>query len=354
MTARPDLLVVGLGPAGARAAEAAARAGLAVVAIEKRESAGTPVQCAEFVPAALDQELPALGPVTVQRVGRMLTFVNGDAPDETPDFRGRMIDRARFDAALAEAAARAGADCRYGVAVERIAADGTVHLSGGETLRPRVLVGADGPRSAVGRAIGAVNDALVETRQITVELRVPHDATDIFLGPEIVGGYAWLFPKGAVANLGLGVMPQARARLKPLLGALHARLAAQGRVGREVLCRTGGAIPVGGRVRSTGALGATTVLLAGDAAGLTNPVTGAGIPAAVVSGALAGRAAADVLRGDATALGRYDEELADLFDASLARAARRRQELLAACSQGGPTPDQLRRGWIAYPHYWAA
>ena len=354
MGARPDLLVVGLGPAGARAAEAAAAAGLHVMAIEKRAAAGTPVQCAEFVPALLDQELPGLGPVTVQRIGRMLTYVNGDAPDETPEFRGRMIDRAAFDAALAEAAANAGADCRYGVAVEHIESDGTVQLAGGETLRPRLLIGTDGPRSIVGRAIGAANAALVETRQVTVPLNAPHDATDIFLGPEIVGGYAWLFPKGNVANLGLGVAPPARTRLKPLLEDLHARLVAQGRVGREVLCRTGGAIPVGGRVRCTGALGETAVLLAGDAAGLTNPVTGAGIPAAVISGALAGRAAAAFLKGDTSALARYDEDLAELFDASLARAVRRRQELLAAYAQGGPTADQLRRSWIAYPQYWAA
>ena len=37
------------------------------------------------------------------------------------------------------------------------------------------------------------------------------------------------------------------------------------------------------------------MLLAGDAAGLTNPVTGAGIASAVQSGALAGRAAADFI-----------------------------------------------------------
>jgi len=46
----PDVLVIGLGPAGSRAAEAAAKACLHVIALEKRPAAGTPVQCAEFVP----------------------------------------------------------------------------------------------------------------------------------------------------------------------------------------------------------------------------------------------------------------------------------------------------------------
>ena len=48
-------------------------------------------------------------------------------------------------------------------------------------MRARVLIGADGPRSVVGRAIGSVNRRLVETRQVTVPLLAAHDATDIFL-----------------------------------------------------------------------------------------------------------------------------------------------------------------------------
>ena len=37
---------------------------------------------------------------------------------------------------------------------------------------------------------------------------MPHDATDIFLRADYRGGYGWLFPKGAVANVGLGVEPR--------------------------------------------------------------------------------------------------------------------------------------------------
>jgi flavin-dependent dehydrogenase len=197
--------VVGLGPAGSRAAEAAARAGLKEVALEKRVQAGTPVQCAEFVPSMIERDVPAIGDVTEQMIARMLTFVEKDEkPCETPEFRGRMIDRARFDRMLAENAARVGADCRYGVTVLKIDGDGTLHTSRGD-FKPRVLIGADGPRSRVGKAIGQINRELVETRQVTVPLVLPHDATDIFLSADYRGGYGWLFPKGAVAKVGLGI-----------------------------------------------------------------------------------------------------------------------------------------------------
>lgn len=349
-----DVVVVGLGPAGARAAEAAARAGLRVVALERRSEAGCPVQCAEFVPALLQQEVAGLGRVTAQPVARMLTFVEDAAADETPQFPGCMIDRAAFDGQLALAAARAGADCRYGTAIMAIEPDGRVHLSSGSTLRPRLIIGADGPRSRIGAAIGSVNRELVETRQISVPLLERHDATDIFLRAAYVGGYGWLFPKGGLANLGLGVAPSARSRLKPLLAELHSELCDEGRVGAEIRGVTGGAIPVGGRLRSVGRLGQAPVLLAGDAAGLTNPVTGAGIAAAVQSGTLAGHAAVDWFAGRADALEDYEEELRDSFDAALARALARRRALLEASADGSaPGPAALRASWIAYPQYWA-
>ena len=355
MTGGPDILVVGLGPAGSRAAEMAARARCRVLAIDRRRLPGRPVQCAEFVPALLDQELTGQEDVTRQRIDAMATFVEGEAADLKSDFPGRMIDRAAFDAALAERARRAGADCRFAAALHGIDDTGRVTLSDGSTLAPRVVIGADGPRSRVGRAIGSVNRELVETRQSTVPLNAPHGATDIFLSAEFPGGYGWLFPKEKVANLGVGVAPRAKARLPDLLDALHGRLVHQGRVGRAVHGCTGGAIPVGGALRPIGALGAVAVLLAGDAAGLANPVTGAGIAAATMSGALAGDAAASWLAGDAAAPEGYADELDALFGASLARAVRRRRELLDSYRDGGrPDPVALRRGWIAYPDYWAA
>lgn len=351
----PHVLVIGLGPAGARAAAVAAAAGVDVVAIERRPQAGSPVQCAEFVPAMIERDVPDVRSVTRQMVARMLTFVEKERPEQTADFRGRMIDRAAFDRMLAEAVALAGADCRYGTSLLHIEHDGTVHTSDGGVLRPRILIGADGPGSRVGAAIGQINRTLVETRQVTVPLILPHDATDIFLSADYRGGYGWLFPKGAVANIGLGVENGQRHRLKPMLCALLDRLAASRRIGTRAYGLTGGAIPAGGRLRATGALGRTAVLLAGDAAGLTNPVTGAGIASAVQSGALAGHAAADRLAGRQRALDEYEEELGDLFDAALGRAVRRRQELLERY-QGGGLPDMraLRDGWIGSPHYWAA
>ncbi len=344
MTGRVDILVVGLGPAGASAAREAARAGASVLAVDRRRAAGEPVQCAEFVPRLIGQDVEGVAPVAVQPIEAMHTFVETADFDSADSFTGTMIDRGRFDALLVEQARDAGAECRF---------DTLWH--GDFTVEAKLVIGADGPRSRVRAAARLPQPRLIETRQIAVPLLDPNRATDIFLSAEIEGGYAWLFPKGEVANLGVGVAPKARPQLKPVLERLRRRLVAEGRIGDAVLGHTGGAIPVDGIVGPVAALpDGAPVLLAGDAAGLTNPVTGAGIPAAVMSGALAGEAAANRTAGTAGALDDYAEEIEDLFGASLRRAVARRRELERAFADSDPQPADLRRGWIAYPEYWAA
>lgn len=345
-----DVVVVGLGPAGACAAAVAARAGLSVVAIERKAVAGEPVQCAEFVPRSLATEIPDLVGAVVQPIAAMETYVGAGAPVRTP-LPGHVVDRAVFDARLAERAVTAGARARFGLAVTALDADG-LRLADGTRLRPKVIVGADGPKSLVGRAVGRENRIFAHTRQITVPLLRPHDATDIFLGADYPGGYGWLFPKGVVANLGLGLAAETRADLPARLAALHARLVAEGRVGAEIGALTGGLLPAGGLIDPAATLGPALVLLAGDAAGLTNPITGAGIASAVISGRMAGEAAIAHLSGRPHAGADYAEEIADLFGPALDRACRRHRDLAAAHAAGGPGPAELMRGWVAFDEYW--
>jgi digeranylgeranylglycerophospholipid reductase len=354
-TERVDVIVVGLGPAGASAAAQAALCGCKVFAIDRKREPGRPVQCAEFVPAMIGAETGALAACVRQSIDAMATFVENDAPDVKQHFPGYMLDRAAFDAALVSAATQAGARCTFAAGVRSVGADGRLELADGRTIGAKVVVGADGPRSIVGRAMGQRNLQLVETRQITVPLRQAHQATDIFLSARTPGGYGWLFPKGDVANLGAGVEPAHKGRLKNIVAALHSSLVADGRVGPEILGMTGGPIPVGGMLRPAAMLGETLVLLAGDAAGLANPVTGAGIAAAVHSGRRAGAVAAGHVSGLRAAAADYAEEIESVFKAALDRALRRRAELAAIASTGAlPDKAALRRGWIAYPQYWAA
>jgi flavin-dependent dehydrogenase len=201
----------------------------------------------------------------------------------------------------------------------------------------------------VAATLGLPRLETVETRQYAVPLRRSGNETEIWLAAEYPGGYAWLFPKGGTANLGLGMDPRLTRDLKGPLDQLHAALVDAGRVGPEILARTGGPIPVGG-LRSS--LVERNVVFVGDAAGLTHPITGAGIAAAVISGESAGESAARYCAGAAEALRAYDEEVRDQFEATLARAVARRRWLFSRWSGSEARSDRLhRRGWIAFPEY---
>jgi len=144
--------------------------------------------------------------------------------------------------------------------------------------------------------------------------------------------------------------PRVTADMKRPLDGLHRTLVAEGRVGCEVLFRTGGAIPVGG-LRARLVVGST--IFAGDAAGLTHPITGAGIAAAVSSGERAAQAVHALLEnGAADALTDYEEDIRDQFEGSIARGLARRRELDRAWGSAAARNDAVqRRGWIAFPEY---
>jgi digeranylgeranylglycerophospholipid reductase len=353
MTRTVDMLVVGLGPGGAAAAWRGAAAGLDVLAVDKKRQIGEPVQCAEFIPRPLavyaqDER------VLCQCIDGMNTYLPSGTVASSA-FPGLMINRAAFDRALAARASTAGAEIVTDVALIALnAGRRTAQIrreDGLEDIAYRILVAADGPHSTVARLMGLPALMVIHTRQYTVPLKRPHAETDIWLSDEFPGGYAWLFPKNDLANLGLGTDRRFEPDLKTPLTRLHARLVRQGRVGKEILHRTGGAIPVGGlRAR----LAHENTLFVGDAAGLTHPITGAGIAAAVQSGESAGMAAADFLGGNTRALAAYEEDLRDQYGPALERAIERRTQLERSWRGAKVHDDRTqRRGWIAFHEYYA-
>ena len=91
----------------------------------------------------------------------------------------------------------------------------------------------------------------------------------------------------------------------------------------------------------------------GDAAGLTHPITGAGIAAAVASGERAGQAAAAWLIGcEKNSLMDFENTIRDQFGACLERAVARRAWIGQHWRTPAADADRIhRRGWVAFPEY---
>jgi flavin-dependent dehydrogenase len=233
---------------------------------------------------------------------------------------GIAVTRTVFDAMLHQAAVEAGATPMFGRADEPLEEAGRFdgfRLSTGEELRADFTIGADGATSHVASVAGLVDaDRVLWGFAIRTYLTQTVDLPSIVLWEptpwHAFPGYGWVFPGaggGANVGLGLGTRSDRRAGAKALralpdflehlrvLGLVESPAAAPAR-------RLGGWLKMG-MVGTTPAAG--RVLLAGDAAGLVNPMQGEGISQAMGSG----RAAAEaVLNGPGHVAEHYRATLA--------------------------------------------
>jgi digeranylgeranylglycerophospholipid reductase len=326
-----DLLVVGAGPGGCVAAwEAKAAApALDVLLVERDRAIGAPVRCAEGVGGRGLREF--MDPDGADWVARTITKVVLLAPDGTRvevanDAVGYILDRTRFEPALADQARRAGAEIAIRTEVTGLERQGDGWLArlegphGSEAVAARVVIGADGVEGMVGRWAGL--DTRVASRDM--ESCAQYVVSGIDIDPDAIviqfadrwapGGYAWVFPKGErSANVGLGVvMLQSDGRsARQYLDDYVAHYFPRGTV-------TG--LTVGGVIIGTTARRIVTdgLMLVGDAAHMINPLSGAGIVNAMKAGRLAARHAAAAIAARDTSAGRlqryHDEWMALLGD----------------------------------------
>ncbi|MGD9040941.1 MAG: NAD(P)/FAD-dependent oxidoreductase, partial [Desulfobacteraceae bacterium] len=318
-----DVLVVGAGPAGSSAARAAAEAGATVLMIEKRARIGEPVRCAEYIPRLLAQQVKVPREVIAQETDGIMTVMpDGKLLRKTAP--GFILNRGKFDQALAAQAEMAGA--RIHTATRAVSMAGrrvmTMGPSGGEEIRAKVIVGADGPDSTVGTWIGQKNKKVMWAVQQTVALKQPVHDTEVYFAREYPGGYAWLFPKGELANVGVGVQRELGGIPKVAFKAFREKI--KDRIG-ELASVTAGLIPVGGPLPSVDEKAG--IILVGDAAGHTHAITGGGIPQAVLCGTMAGSSAAEAANGNRGAFRNYVFQWKKAFGASMDKAAQKRQAL---------------------------
>lgn len=289
-----DVAVVGAGPAGSSAARVAAEAGARVLLLDRAHFPRYKTCGGGLIGPTLGA-LPVGFEVPVEQEIRRASFtLRGGSYAE----RGAgerilsLVNRADFDAALLDAAKRAGAEVRTGVTVQSVdEGDGEVVLqTSAGRVRARAVVGADGSASRIGRHVGvqlAQTDLGLEVELVLDEpsRRAWEGRVHLDWGPT-PGSYAWVFPKQEVLTVGVIQAKGAPNETKTYLSDFVAQ---QG-LSHLVEVRSSGHLTRCRRPDSP--LGAGRVLVAGDAAGLLEPWTREGISYAVRSGALAGAAAA--------------------------------------------------------------
>lgn len=308
-----DVAIVGAGPCGSTSAAELARHGARVVLLD---AASFPRRrsCGGGLLARASKHLPPETNGAVQRQCRVLELhLHGprislrserSAPIVT------MVDRAAFDAELANVAERAGAVLRLGEEVRELtpSADRVELKTGRETLEARIVIAADG---ATGSTAGRAGFAPIPQGLLGIELdyepspamfeRLSQSARFDF--DVIDHGYGSLFPKRE--HLSLGVVA-ARANAQQLRAALQDYFKRLGLPWPADAVTRVQVIPAEPR---PGALLKNRVLVSGEAAGFTDPLSGEGLSYAINSGRMAARAIIAGAYDQAQTLAHYKREV---------------------------------------------
>jgi len=344
-----DVIVVGGGPGGSAAAFHLVDAGLDVLVIDRATFPRDKV-CGDFVGPVGLAELDAMG-VTGHlderhgnRVSEAAVFVDGHhvltrSLPQLTGFRdyGIVIPREQLDQYVIDAAISRGARLWQGTTFNAYRADehgidvDITTARGKSSLRTRLLIGADGSNSAVARQHRGgplpSSHRIMAVRAYFQGVVGPQGRADLLFHEQTFPGYTWLFPTGpSTANVGVGmvsdVFPRNDEHLRPLLlrlvnsdAALMNRLSGgrlDGRVKGFPLATYNPAAPLIGR----------RLLLAGDAAGLINPINGEGIQYALLSGRWAAETAiaAEASDFDRASLAVYKTRIRSELGADLALA----------------------------------
>lgn len=339
-----DVVIIGGGPGGSSCAYKLSSWGANVLVVDFKRSIGTPVQCAEYVPVQLYNQFREFFPkkAIAQRVFDMVSFTPWGQTVRMSS-EGFVLNRNIFDHHIAKLAEEKGAI--YTLRTQFLGfEEGRVWLERIESrerfcVKSDFVVGADGPHSKVAKLTGEYTKSFLRTAQATLLLKKPLHDLLVYFKEYIPGGYGWVFPKGNVANVGVGVDIDYPVNLMESLSRFLEDVVKEDIVEDRVVSRTGGWIPSDGLLKPLRG----NVLLVGDAGGFCHPITGGGIANAVLSGSMAGMA---ILSGKVRD---YEEEAQDIFGDTLLRASMKRKRYMKRWEN---LECIIPMTWIAFEEYW--
>lgn len=327
MVEKYDVVVVGGGPAGLKAAGAAASEGGKVLLLELQAQIGGQTQSASWVPR------DAITPQLRESVVVDLQEVRLHSPHRELSIRGEfgsIVDRRLFDKLLAAEAAAVGAELWVSCPVKDLLMDqatvkGVYAETGGwaERIEGEIVIDATGARGEwsslllrkVLRRDWKPDKLALSSEYLMANVSDVRSAHLFFTSYFAPLGHAWIYPFGKrFAMVGIkGVR-------------IHPDAALDEFIGRRVLPGLERAVPVAafrGRVPLEGPLGQTCangMISVGEAAGQIYALSGQGIKYALRCGELAGRVAVDaVTEGDVSreTLAEYERKWRTEFEAEL-------------------------------------
>ena len=286
-----DCLIVGMGPAGLAAAYHLARRGRQVTVVD-REAPGRSKPCGGGISPAVAAWFDFdFAPVISHKIDAVrYTWQLDNLVEAKLDVAEPMwmVRRGEFDAFLAERAREAGAELNNGVTVTGLKRERdsvTLQTSAGD-LQGRYAIVADGAAGNGAKWVGLKE----RQRFLSAMLEIPSDeapaASAHFEFGLLKNGFLWSFPRAGSYAVSGGVFRPNKGKMAELTEKLREFATGlgldpdRGTLSEHPMCLWNDAKP----------LHRDRALLAGDAAGLADPLVVEGIRPALLSGMRAAEA----------------------------------------------------------------
>ncbi len=303
-----DVVIIGGGPAGAVTARYAAENGASVLILERDREVGIPVRCAEGVSHAGIEPFINIDEKWISTVikGASLHAPDGNYVEMYNNGLGYVLERRVFDRALIDLACSKGAVMLTKADALSLQRDADKqingvyfnHLNQLHTVKCKIVIGADGVESQVGKWAGidttlALDDIDTCVQYTVNNIKINPDLCRFYFGNQVSpGGYLWIFPKSnQSANIGIGV---GGSDTLPGKGPKYYldQFMEKNYPNASVNYMVCGGVPTS---NGTGFV-TDHVMLVGDAARQVNPITGGGIVQAMIAGRLCGETCAKALK----------------------------------------------------------
>jgi geranylgeranyl reductase len=294
-----DVVVVGGGPCGATAARELARRGHSVLMLDRD---GRIKPCGGAIPPRLIQDFGIPDSLLCARVTSARMVAPSAKGVDMPIDNGfvGMVNREHFDEWLRQRAVAGGAERRSakfteitrdpdGVAVVHFQPTGDDKSRPAESVRARLVIGADGAKSSVAAQCVKGADKIPHVFAYHEIVEAPSENFDgtrcdvYYQGRISPDFYGWVFPHGKTVSVGSGSMHKGFSLRK----SVTALRDTAGLADTRTIRGEGAPIPLRPMRRWDNG---RDVLVAGDAAGVVAPASGEGIYYAMEGGRLAAEA----------------------------------------------------------------
>jgi geranylgeranyl reductase family protein len=315
-----DVTIVGAGPAGSTAAKFLSEKGFKTLLIDKEKfprdkpcGGGLPIRVLQRYPYIVNEKIieaySSSGTVFSPSLQHQIE-INKNTPLMATTLRKK------FDFELVKYARDAGTIFQEGTPVSSVQIsddNARVILNQGTEIDSEIIVGADGVHSIVAKNTGLCKMGTKRGVCILQEFQVDEKIMDDYFKKtrhcyihsrfKNVAGYGWVFPKKEHLNIGFGVIqvnknPEEKLNLLDCYHDYIAHLKEKDLIPqhlKEVPVK-GGALPTRPLEKTYG----NRLLLAGDAGGFINPLSGEGLYYAMTSGKLAAETITEALEKNST------------------------------------------------------